>query len=81
MHCPALPTEHLTRVPEPNSSHAEVARRGGLGDGQGDGQGGGQGDGQGAGAWQRTGCTPALEAMPAEGLGELNRLHSHRIAS
>lgn len=44
-------------------------------------RGGRQGGRQGASAWQRAGCAPALEAMPAEGLGELNRLHIHSIAS
>lgn len=31
----------------------------------------------GQGAWHRAGCTGALAAMPAEGLGELSRLHIH----
>lgn len=31
--------------------------------------------------WQRAGHALALEAMPAEGLGGLNRLHIHGIAS
>lgn len=31
----------------------------------------------GQGAWHRAGCTLAQEAMPDEGLGEMNRLHIH----
>lgn len=31
----------------------------------------------GQGAWHRAGCTGALAALPAEGLGELSRLHIH----